>query len=110
MTWGYTNNSSSSNFSFEDMQEMMKELKSKQVKSEMDRCQINIDFLEDPCNVCGHRMRIDGHQRIFVCSHRIEFLKKHVQEQDPTPASVLPPNPFASSFIGFQIIEENKDG
>ncbi len=87
-------------FNLNDMLKSVSEIEKLRARAEMNTASVNLDFLSDRCDVCGHCPVIKGGigcQRIVLCEHQIDWLKKDCRVQKG------PSIPFAQTMFGLEI-------
>ena len=106
----YNNDSSSSDFSMEEVREAIKKVKELHAKHDMVQSGCNMDMLSQRCNVCNHIPTISGgigNNRMEVCEHQLQWMEDNI---DPPENPVRDfPAFLGDGFNGIEIVLRNKE-
>ena len=103
--WNHANNTASTDFSLEKMQEAMKKGEQIKAEHEMQQAGCNLDMLSQKCKICGYTPKLEGGiatGRILVCNHILTWMKETLPKHPVQNYDVF------GSFGGLEIIVDKE--
>ena len=87
-------NNASTDIILSQVQIAMKRAEAIQAEMAMKQAECNLDFLADPCRVCGKVMRVED-RVIYVCKHRLDWIRENLRDEAPVSRPPVLFDPFA---------------